>query len=117
MKKIFFVSMVMAIFAVMLAVSENIYFTDSVQEPDNSILMLLSGMIVVASAVILACCEKKRITLVATMAAEMVLLNVLFGLAAMFAGIMFTVLLAVYIMANNDIKSWISMIWAEEKIS
>ncbi len=117
MKKLFFIGMVIAIFATMLAVSENIYFTDSVQEPDNSILMLLSGVIVVISAVVISCCEKKRITLVATMAAEMVLLNVLFGLAAMFAGIMFTVLLAVYIMANNDIKSWISMIWAEEKIS
>ena len=117
MKKLFFIGMVIAIFATMLAVSENIYFTDSLQEPDNSILMLLSGVIVVASAVILACCEKKRITLVATMAVEMMMLNFLFGLAAMFAGIMFTVLLAVYIMANNDIKSWISMIWAEEKIS
>ena len=45
------------------------------------------------------------------------MLNFLFGITATFVGIMLTVFLAVYIMANNDIKSWISMIWAEKKIS
>lgn len=60
--------MVIAIFATMLKVSENIYFTDSVREADNSILMLISGEIVVISSIVISCSEKK-ISLVAIQAA------------------------------------------------
>ena len=105
--------MVVMVFAVMLLVSENKYFIDTDLEPDNSILMLLSGVIVILSAVIISASTKK-LALGITIAVEYVVLSFLFGTTAMLVGVLFSTILAVYIMANDDIKSWIAKIWEPE---